>query len=1488
MKGKITVSAVTTGTDSDDDGVADDVDVDDDNDGILDTIEGSDDTDGDGTINSLDLDSDGDGCNDVEEAGYVDGDSDGRAGVAPSEYTEDGRVKTVTYKSATEIDDLDGNGTKDYLEKGSTLSKVSDPTSVNVLEYTDVTFTSSGQTIGDLGTISYSWQITSDDGDTWTNVETYIANNTNHPGSYEDFKTTTLKIDSVTAEMSGYKYRLLMQTLAYKCDLDVTSASAQLDVFKLDSDGDKIPDDTDLDDDNDGILDAVEGGETRDTDGDGTPNRLDLDSDNDGCNDVIEAGFTDADNDGEVGIPTLQVDNQGRIFSAGGVGFSYSAPKDLDANGTYDFMQAGGGITASTNPDGVVTTEGSSETFTVSATAVSTVVYQWQRSINNGSSWTNLSNSGPYSGTNTKTLTINPVTTAMNGYQFRAVMRTPSYLCGSDVTTSSAQLVANNDFDGDGIDDDTDLDDDNDGITDALEGGETADLDGDGIPNRLDLDSDNDGCNDIKEAGYDDADGDGIPGSAPYTYTDEGLVVGTTYKDTNGLDDLDGNGTKDFLERGSAVSKVSDPSDANITDIYSKVTFTGTGRTVSNLGSITYTWEISTDDEVSWSTVSSYISQNPNHPGVYSGLDSTVLVIDSVTTSMDDFAYRLLMKTPAFKCDQDVTTNDAKISFLDSDGDGVPDADDKDDDNDGITDVLEGGDVLDTDGDGKPNRLDLDSDNDGCNDVEEAGYVDGDSDGIVGVAPYKYTSDGLVSGTQTYKEFGDIDDLDLNGTKDFLEKGTALSKTADPINVVDIEYSKVTFTGGGATVGNIGTITYAWQITTDDGSSWTNVSNYISQNPDHPGVYSGLDSTTLVIDSIRSSMDKFAYRLYMQTPAYKCDQDVTTNDAQLRVYKQDTDGDKVPDELDLDDDNDGILDQYEGDGDVDGDGTPNSLDLDADGDGCNDVIESGLATDENNDGVVGIPVVIVNSNGLITSTGDGLYSYGVPADLDGNDVYDFLEAASAATIDEDGDPDSVTVRSNGKAIFVAKGTSDGTIEYTWQVSTDAGDTFTDIEQYDNKGEQSEVMIVGGGYPRLDNHKAFLELYANTDISASEYRLYIYDQSGSTRYLNITSASAGQYIYIYESNQINSYFGDNLTSLYGGSGNYRQQRWSNIDDFSYDNRFELVKVSDNTVVDRYGEDTNVSGTDDPYPWVTPYGFFKRKDSIYASSEFNETDWIICNGCLDASTNDASSTPYTLGNLKLPSTAVYSGYDDDTLVIHAAPRNFDRYQYRAKIRTVNYACDNGSFTDPAELVVFLDTDGDGVGDPDDLDDDNDGILDTKEGSSTDDFDGDGIPNRLDLDSDGDGCDDVIEAGFTDADGDGVLGNGAPTVGTDGKISGHSYEDPQDTDSNTVQDFLETSYDAGIYTHPTSVFADEEDDTIFVSQATLQTRFTFFNRNEPNNNYDYAYMNSNNLQNSGWIDLTGNTIKICCRVRFAHTGDNFRSYLHVPAQGALVLLP
>ena len=62
-----------------------------------------------------------------------------------------------------------------------------------------------------------------------------------------------------------------------------------------------------------------------------------------------------------------------------------------------------------------------------------------------------------------------------------------------------------------------------------------------------------------------------------------------------------------------------------------------------------------------------------------------------------------------------------------------------------------------------------------------------------------------------------------------------------------------------------------------------------------------------------------------------------------------------------------------------------------------------------------------------------------------------------------------------------------------------------------------------------------------------------------------------------------------------------------------------------------------------------------------------------------------------------------------------------------------------------------DSDGIINKIDLDDDNDGILDTEE--LFEDQDLDGIPNTFDLDSDDDGCYDVIEAAFKDQDDDGV---------------------------------------------------------------------------------------------------------------------------------------
>ena len=68
---------------------------------------------------------------------------------------------------------------------------------------------------------------------------------------------------------------------------------------------------------------------------------------------------------------------------------------------------------------------------------------------------------------------------------------------------------------------------------------------------------------------------------------------------------------------------------------------------------------------------------------------------------------------------------------MDSDGDGLADPVDPDDDNDGIDTVVEApaGELVDTDGDLEPDYLDLDSDDDGIPDADE-GRRDDDCDGI--------------------------------------------------------------------------------------------------------------------------------------------------------------------------------------------------------------------------------------------------------------------------------------------------------------------------------------------------------------------------------------------------------------------------------------------------------------------------------------------------------------------------------------------------------------------------------------------------------------------------------------------------------------------------------------------------------------------------------------------------------------------------------------
>ncbi|WP_275316405.1 T9SS type B sorting domain-containing protein [Tenacibaculum bernardetii] len=107
---------------------------------------------------------------------------------------------------------------------------------------------------------------------------------------------------------------------------------------------------------------------------------------------------------------------------------------------------------------------------------------------------------------------------------------------------------------------------------------------------------------------------------------------------------------------------------------------------------------------------------------------------------------------------------------------------------------------------------------------------------------------------------------------------------------------------------------------------------------------------------------------------------------------------------------------------------------------------------------------------------------------------------------------------------------------------------------------------------------------------------------------------------------------------------------------------------------------------------------------------------------------------------------------------------------------------------------DFDDDGILDDDDLDDDNDGILDTVEqnGDVDRDSDSDGYPDHKDLDSDNDGCLDVIEAGFEDDDGNGTLGNLPDEINSQGIITNEitGYTTPLDTNLNNIKDFQENT--------------------------------------------------------------------------------------------------
>ncbi len=773
----------------------------------------------------------------------------------------------------------------------------------------------------------------------------------------------------------------------------------------LDQDGDGIMDADDLDSDNDGINDVEEAGHADldddglidnspvnvntygiaislnsslpiplDTDDDNLPDFHDLDSDNDGINDVVEGGNSDDDNDGIIGTGTPIVNNKGQANGA------TSNPSDTDEDTVSDYRDLD--------------------------------------SDNDG---------------------INDVIEGGNPDEDNdGIIGTGIPIVNEDGQANGATSNPD-DTDNDNIPDYHDLDSDNDGINDVIEGGNTDedndgiigtdnpiindngqangatsnpdDTDGDNIPDYHDLDSDNDGINDVVEGGNPDEDNDGIVGTGTPIVNHNGQAN----EATSNPDDTDGDNIPDYHDLDSDNDGINDVTEGGNPDDDNDGII-GTGTPIVN-----------NDGQANGATSNPNDQDGDNIPD-YHDLDSDNDGINDVVeggNTDEDNDGIIGNGTPVVNVNGQA--NDATSNPQDTDSDNIPDYHDLDSDNDGINDVVEGGNpdgdndgiigsgtLLvnvngqangttsnpdDTDGDNIPDYHDLDSDNDGINDVVEGGNPDEDNDGIIGNGTPIVNEDGQANGATSNPQ-----DTDSDNIPDYHD----LDSDNDGINDV-IE-------GGNSDEDNDGIVGTGTPIVNDDGQANGATSNPQDTDGDTIPDYHDLDSDNDGInDVVEGGNPDGDNDGIIGSGNPTVNQDGQANGATSNP--DDTDGDNVPDYHDLDSDNDGINDVVEGgnpdedndgiigtgtpivneDGqangatsnpdDTDGDNIPDYHDLDSDNDGINDVVEGGNE-DTDNDGIIGTGTPIVNEDGQANGATSN------PNDQDGDNIPDYHDLDS--------------------------------------------------------------------------------------------------------------------------------------------------------------------------------------------------------------------------------------------------------------------------------------------------------------------------------------------------------------------------------------------------------------------------------------------------------------------------------------------------------------
>ena len=1160
-------------------------------------------------------------------------------------------------------------------------------------------------------------------------------------------------------------------------DGDPTNTSSVTPLTLPDFDNDTVADVFDVDDDNDGILDTDEGNTATNTDGDAVPDSRDIDADGDGVPDNIEAQAegsyvapTGVDTDGDGLDNAYDADNGGTpivIANTDGADDPDYIDTDSDNDGILDSIEGhdadADGVADVTPAAADADGDGLDDNYDTvvlpaagNATGSNAPLQNTDGADNRD--WRDTDDDND----SVDTLTEGGVGNDGDGDG------TPDYLDGDDA-------------DADGVPDTTDVDDDNDGIPDATEG--AANTDGDAVANSLDIDSDNDGIPDNIEAQAEgsyvaptgvDTDGDGLDNAYDPDNGGTPIVIANTdgaddpdYIDT----DSDNDGILDSIEGHDADSDgvadvtpaAADADGDGLDDNYDTVVLpaagnpTGSNAPLQNTdGADNRDWRDTDDDNDTVDTLT--------EGGVGNDADGD--------------------GTPDY------------LDAPDFDEDGVPDITDVDDDNDGILDVDEG--AGNTDGDAVADAFDIDSDNDGIPDNIEAqaegSYVaptgvDTDGDGLDNA--YDADNGGtpiVIANTDGADDPDYLDtDSDNDGILDSIE-----GHDADRDGVADVTPAGADADGDGLDDNYDNVV--AWAAGNSAGS------NAPLQNSDAAGNRDWRDTDddgdgvdTITEGGVGDDADGDG------TPDY--------------LDADDVDGDGVPDTSDTDNDNDGIPDAVEGNGDSDLDGVPDNLDIDSDNDGVPDNIEA-----QTDAGYVAPTGTDTDGDGLDDAydTDNGGTAI-TPVNTDGTDNPDYLDDDS----DNDGFPDATEAHDPD---------GDGAANAPFPTGTDADgdglddgyDTVVGPAPNNSTGTNAAMQNSDGDDNRdwrdadddNDGVDSATEGNADTDLDGRADRLDI-DADGDGIVDNIEFQ--GETGYIAPSG--NDTDGDGLDDAYDPDNGGTTLTPVNTD--GADTADYLDTDSDNdTVPDAVeGHDANFDGVAD----ATPAGADADNDGLD-----DAFDTVV----VPAAGNPTGSNA-PLQNTDGADNRDWRDTDDDEDGTDTAAEDTN-----ANGDPRDDDADGDGRPDYLDLNSLVDTDGDGLPDNVDADSDGDGVLDVDEGNGTDpsadtdgdgvpdfqdpdapgfvdgnadgvddrfDADGDGLPNHLDVDADNDGVPDNIEAqggagttppSGTDADNDGIDDAYDPDQGgtaitpsnSDGADSPDFLDD--DSDNDGVPDAVEAN--------------------------------------------------------------------------------------------------